>query len=79
MLMRLTILSVVALPLIVASIPADAQNRKSQTSTAAIEARHKCFLEAQAQIPADPNNANITQSQRLPVYMACARRMGVRP
>ncbi len=41
--MRLTILSVAALPLIVASIPADAQNRKSQTSTAAIEARHKCF------------------------------------
>jgi hypothetical protein len=80
---RLTLLSVLALPLIATSTPADAQsksrNTSVQTSNAAIEARHKCFLEAQAQIPADPNDPNITQSRRLPIYTACARRAGVRP
>ncbi len=80
----LMVLSALALPLLFVSAPSEAQNtksqtaRSSQTSDAAIAARQKCFAEAQAQVPAEID-PNITAGKRTPVYMNCARRMGVRP
>lgn len=65
-----------------AAWPAAAQQKKAKgaqmTQQQQIEARHQCFLEAQAAVPGVSIGGG-EQSQRTATYMACAQRKGVRP
>lgn len=87
MTIRLAVVAALAIPLLLVSAPSEAQNSNprnaqasSQTSNAAMMARHKCFLEAQAAIPMDNSvDPSVISNQRLPVYASCARKAGVRP
>lgn len=71
-------LAALAVPLVALSTYGAAQTAKKQTaSDKAIEARHQCFLEAQAK---HPNVLNDDLSgDRKAAYMDCAKRKGVRP
>ncbi len=48
------------------------------TQAQQIEARHQCFLEAQAAVPGAAIGGG-EMNQRTAVYMACTARKGVRP
>lgn len=74
--------AVLALPVLVVSTVADAQQRnrgKDQTSNAAIAARQACFEEAQARFPGPAGGNIAVNSQRETAYRSCAQRKGVRP
>jgi hypothetical protein len=73
--------AVFALPLLIVSTVADAQQRarKDQMSDEAIAARTECFREAQARFPG-PTGGNVSiNSQRETAYRTCAQRKGIRP
>jgi hypothetical protein len=73
--------ALLALPIVLASTVGDAQQTKKQVNqkdAAAIEARHQCFLEAQAQVPGAAIGGG-EMSQRTAIYTSCAARKGVRP
>jgi hypothetical protein len=57
-----------------------ASTKKSQqmSQNAQIEARHQCFLEAQAKVPGAAIGGG-EMSERTAAYTACAQRRGVRP
>lgn len=75
-------LAALMVPLVMLSTYGAAQTAKQTTkkqtaSDKAIEARHQCFLEAQAR---HPNVLNDDLSgDRKAAYMGCAKRKGVRP
>lgn len=74
--------ALLALPIVLASTVGEAQSQTkkqvNQKDAAAIEARHQCFLEAQAQVPGAAIGGG-EMSQRTAIYTSCAARKGVRP
>jgi hypothetical protein len=83
--MRYVSTAVLALALAFAASAGEAQTQSAKKSknaqmsqNAQIEARHQCFLEAQAAVPGAAIGGG-EMSQRTAVYTACAQRKGVRP
>lgn len=80
--MRFLGIGLVATALVLLTTASDAQTGKSKntkmTQDQQIEARHQCFLEAQAKVPGAAIGAG-EMSQRTAIYTACAKRKGVRP
>jgi hypothetical protein len=75
--------AVLALALAILATAGEAQSTKKSksaqmTQQQQIEARHQCFLEAQAAVPGAAIGGG-EMSQRTAVYTSCAQRKGVRP
>ena len=80
---HLSTAAAVALSLALAAGAASAQSstkskNAKMTQNQQIEARHQCFLEAQASVPGAAIGGG-EMNQRTAVYTACAQRKGVRP
>ncbi len=76
--------AILALPFLIVSTVADAQQGKSkqsknQMSDEAIEARKECFAEAQARYPGGDQRSEVLQNNRYAAYTGCAHRKGIRP
>lgn len=79
----LSAIALVALSFAFAVSAAEAQSTKQgknarMTQDQQIEARHQCFLEAQAAAPGAGIGSG-EQQHRTAVYTSCAQRKGVRP
>lgn len=80
---RIGSVGILALALALVATAAEAQSAKAKKNAqmsqdAQIEARHQCFLEAQAAVPGMAIGGG-EQSQRTAVYTSCTARKGVRP
>ncbi|MDQ8729228.1 hypothetical protein [Bradyrhizobium sp. LHD-71] len=78
-------LGLVAISLALMATASEAQSMKTQkvqnapkSQNAQIEARHQCFLEAQARVPGAAIGGG-QMNERTAIYTACAARKGVRP
>jgi hypothetical protein len=76
--------AILALPFLIVSTVADAQQgknkqSKNQMSDEVIEARKECFAEAQARYPGGDQRSEVLQSNRYAAYTGCAQRKGIRP
>jgi hypothetical protein len=81
--MRYLSTAVLAFSLALVASAAEAQSTKKSknaqmSQNAQIEARHQCFLEAQAAVPGAAIGGG-EMNQRTAIYTACAQRKGVRP
>jgi Ni/Co efflux regulator RcnB len=82
--------ALLALPIVLAASAGEAQQSQqgqqrknvkqvNQKQAADIEARHQCFLEAQARHPGYNTSDPGLQSERTNAYISCAARKGIRP
>lgn len=78
-------LGLLAISLALVATASEAQSMKAKkvqnapkTQNAQIEARHQCFLEAQARVPGAAIGGG-EMNERTAIYTACAARKGVRP
>jgi hypothetical protein len=82
---RIGSVGILAIALALVATASEAQTTKAKksqqqqmTQNQQIEARHQCFLEAQAAVPGAAVGGG-EMNQRTAVYTACAQRKGVRP